>query len=202
MEPEPSDNTYALLARYRAGNKAALQTLIQRYYPRVERIVRVRLGAARLARETIADVVQDVFVRIIESAEKFEQRSDARWIDYVARLVQSEISNHACRDGARKRGGGLAREVQRHAESATNWDVPADSTAVHAKVARGEERDLVDACVAALPEAHREVVLLRGYAGCDWKTVADKMGRPSAEACQELYRRACREVRECVQRKV
>src|SRR5687767_12009336 len=52
-------STNVLLSRHRAGDAAALEALVRRYYPRVERIVRVRLGAALLERETVSDVVQD-----------------------------------------------------------------------------------------------------------------------------------------------
>jgi DNA-directed RNA polymerase specialized sigma24 family protein len=45
-----------------------------------------------------------------------------------------------------------------------------------------------------LSPAHREVIVLRDFAGCDWRTVAERMERPSAEACQELHRRARREL--------
>ena len=194
MDSQPSANTYTLLERHRAGDAAALETLIKRYYARIKRIVRVRMGTALLARETLDDVVQDVLVRIVESAEKYEQRDDSRWIDYVARLAQNEISNHARRDRAKKRGGGVAQAVQMHAESASasQWDVPAETTGVSSKVACAEQAEIVDQCLSELADAHREVILLRDYADCDWRTVAELMQRPSAEACQELHRRARR----------
>lgn len=194
MEHRSGASTHVLIERHRAGDSAALPTLLQRYYPRVERIVRVRMGAARLAREEIADVVQGVFLRMITAVERFEPRDDARFIDNVARMAQNEISNHARRDRALKRGGGTAREVPLHAESATNWEIPADTTGVHSKASRAEELEILDQCLSGLSEAHREVIVLRDYAGGDWKMVAEAMGRPTVEACQELHRRARREL--------
>ncbi len=190
-----AQSTYALLRRHRAGDKVALQVLMERYYPRVRRIVRVRLGAALLQRETIDDVVQDVFVRIVEGLIQYEERVDARWIDWVAQLAQNEIANHARRDGTRKRGGDLAARVRSLAESAASFAAAADSTAVHSKVATREAEAIVDQCLHELSEPHREVILLRDYADCDWKTVAEQMGRSTAEACQELHRRALQELR-------
>ncbi|MEO6595514.1 MAG: sigma-70 family RNA polymerase sigma factor [Planctomycetota bacterium] len=196
MEPEPEDHeqTYELLARYRTGDAAALQVLAERYYPRVEAIVRARLGAALLSRETVADVVQDVFVRIVESAHRFEQRGNARWIDYVARMAQNEIANHARRESAQKRGGALARLLRSQGDSISLLDVADDATSVGSKVARAEQHAILLLCLGELAEPYREVILLRDYAGGDWRTVAEQMGRPSAEACQELYRRARREL--------
>lgn len=199
----PPDDTSAqsslvLLARYRAGEHQALEKLLRRCYPRVERIVRVRLGPALKERDGIADVVQDVFVRIVEGLEKFEARTDSRWIDWVARLAQHEIADHARRAGAKKRGGALAERVRAVAESEdgspTPADLPADSTAVPSRAARRELTELVDRCLSELSEPHREVILLRDYAGEAWAAIAEQMGRPSPEACQELHRRARREL--------
>ena len=190
MEEPPAERTYVLLARYRAGDAAAMQTLAERYYPRVRAIVRARLGAGLLSRETVDDVVQDVFVRIVESAGRFEQRSDARWIDWVARVAQNRIANVARRDRAQKRGGALRRAIRLHGESGSCIDVMDETASVGSKVARGEQHEMVLQCLGELTEPHREVILLREYAGGDWRMVAEQMGRASAEACQELHRRA------------
>ena len=197
----PAENTAELLARHRAGDAEALRRLIELCYPRVERIVRVRLGSALRARETVADVVQDVFVRVLEGLDGYEPRSNARWIDWVARLAQNEISNHARHERAQKRESALADLVRSHAHSAATWDIPADTTGVPSKVSRREEEELADQCLGELSEPHREVILLRDYAGGDFKSIAEMMQRPSAEACQELHCRALLELARRVQRR-
>jgi DNA-directed RNA polymerase specialized sigma24 family protein len=69
----------------------------------------------------------------------------------------------------------------------------AESTEIVDKVGRREEQERLVALLRQLSDAHREVVLQRNYAGHDWKSVGDKMGK-TPEACQELYRRAKREL--------
>jgi RNA polymerase sigma factor (sigma-70 family) len=128
-------------------------------------------------------------VRVLEGLVAYEPRGDARWIDWVAKLAQHEIQNHARRERTQKRGGGLAKEIRIHAESAAEWDIPADTTGVHSKVARKETTSMIDRFVNELSDAQREVMLLRAYAGGDWTSVAELMGR-SIGACQELHRRA------------
>lgn len=187
---EPVDNTRILLARHRAGDKTALEILFRRYYPRVARIVRIRLGPARLARASEDDYVQDVFRRMLESIHQYEERSDAHFIDWVAQIAQHVISNHARNDRAQKRGSGLVREMSQLADSSRELDHAAETTAVPDKAAYREDKEHLDACIARLAEPHREVILLRRFTGFDWQTIAEKMGRPSPEACQELYRRA------------
>ncbi|MCB9872311.1 MAG: RNA polymerase sigma factor [Planctomycetes bacterium] len=195
MQDTTSAETMVLLARHRSGDENALPSLILRYYPRVTRLVRARLGPERLARAEIEDYVQDVFVRILSSVDKFEKRSNAEFIDWVATAATNDIRNHARHDRAKKRGGDLAREVQRHAEESLAIEVAAETTEVPLKASRGEEQDRLDACVSRLLPQHREVIDYSVYTGYDWRTVAAKMGR-TVEACQELLRRAKSELRE------
>ena len=196
MDSHSSATTHVLLDRFHAGDKSALQALLQRYYPRIACIVRVRMGAALRARETEDDVLQEVFVRIVESMDSYERRDDAEWIDWVARMVQNTISTLARHHDAKKRAA--AREVSMHAivpaSSAAAFDVAADAPSVATQASERELQAMLERCLAELSDDHREVILLREYARHDWQTVADKMQRSTAEACQELHRRAQREL--------
>ena len=192
-DSDPADNTYELINRYRAGDKRALGKLIKRYYQRIEDIVRARTGPHLLARRTVADVVQDVMVRIIESAKQYERRSNAEFIDWVATLVEREIRNLARHDRTKKRNDGVAGEVGKHVEAASQCEAVADSTAIVGKLVRREEAERLLQKLNQLSEEHREVILLRFHMGHDWQTIAGKLGR-TVEACQELCRRAKREL--------
>ncbi|MEZ5963326.1 MAG: sigma-70 family RNA polymerase sigma factor [Planctomycetota bacterium] len=197
METNPSAcNTHLLLARCRTGDPAALNSLIERYLERVARLVRVRLGPALAARESVDDVVQGVLLRLVQSVARYEERTDAGFICYVASQVENEIRNLARRDRTQKRGGHLPRASAPPEASSILGAIPANSSDACAKASRAEQARVLDACLAELSEAHREVILLRDFAGHDWKTVAELMGRSSPEACQELRRRALRELDE------
>ena len=203
MDPNPNScRTFALIERHRAGDPAALEELIEHYYPRIERMIRVRLGATLAARTTVADVVQDVFVRLLKDLDQFEPREDARWIDWIARLVQNELSNQMRRERTLKRSEPEVDRRRGSTASRTSFSVPAETSGVPSKVARDELARIVDECLTQLPEVHREVILLRDYAGADWKDIAEKLQRPSPEACQELYRRARNDLGDRVRRRV
>lgn len=105
-DEQSSVDTHELLARHRAHDRSALQQIVTRYYSRVERMVRVRMSAFLLARETVADVVQDVFVRVVEGVVGYAPREDARFIDWLARLVQNALVDHVRRGRAHKRSVG------------------------------------------------------------------------------------------------
>ena len=46
------------------------------------------------------------------------------------------------------------------------------------------------------PPDYREVILMRDYYELDWEAIRESLGRPSAEAVQDLYHRAHKRLRE------
>jgi DNA-directed RNA polymerase specialized sigma24 family protein len=48
----------------------------------------------------------------------------------------------------------------------------------------------VQAALAQLSERHRELILLRDYAGSSWEAIADELGLPSPDAARMLHARA------------
>jgi DNA-directed RNA polymerase specialized sigma24 family protein len=56
-----------------------------------------------------------------------------------------------------------------------------------AHLLRDERRALVEACLAELPEAQRELLLLRGWAGHGWDEIARATGRASADAARVAW---------------
>lgn len=189
----PLDETRALLQRYQRGDRDALNALFERYRERVERIARVRTGPALLARASVDDVVQESLLEAFKSIDSYEPREDARFIDWLARVVQLKIANMADYWQAEKR----RPEYELHPASQPGTDandltqqLAADSTGVSERASRREQTQLVDGCLAELSRVHREVILLREYAGGDWAWIAAQLGSPNAHAVQQLYQRA------------
>jgi RNA polymerase sigma-70 factor (ECF subfamily) len=182
-----SDDTFALVHRYQAGERRAGEELAERYYPRILRIVRVRLWSRLRGWTTPEDVVADVFVRVLGALPRFQERSDARFIDWVARLVEHEIVHQARKERGR-------REDAAHPSSI---EVLGDALREHTRglstrLATAEEQRAVEECLTELPSAERDVILLREYAGASWAEVAAELGRPSVGAAEQLYQRARR----------
>lgn len=186
MEAQPdSQDTFALIERFQAGDKEALGTLIARHARRIVGIVDARLGAQLRARTAIEDVVQDVHLRIVRGMHRFERRGESHWIDWVACLVEHEIRNQARAAAALKRGASCdVRSMDAASQK------PLEATSVSERAARTERETIVDNCVAQLTPDHRDVILLRDYEGHAWSEIREILGRPSPEACQELHRRA------------
>jgi RNA polymerase sigma factor (sigma-70 family) len=139
---DASADSLELLRRHRAGDSDALGRLIERYLPRITRIVRVRLGTFLRNRESIDDVVQNVLIRLVQAIDTYEERTDAHWIDWVAKLAHNEVLNLVRRERAQKRDNGRARgcaerEVQPSAEFV------ADQSSVITRAARREMEEFV-----------------------------------------------------------
>ncbi|MFN0008883.1 MAG: RNA polymerase sigma factor [Planctomycetota bacterium] len=194
-----------LVLRAQEGDQGALNRLCERYYDRVRRIVRLRLGA-RL-RETVdsGDILQETFMAAVRSLESFEMREEASLINWLSRLAERQIIAAADYHGAKK------RDQRRNVSLTSSLDssqslrtstmpddrapLPLDATASE------EEQRIVEECLHALPEEYRELILLRNYAGASWETVAEETGRPSAAAARMMHARALVELGKLIREK-
>ena len=205
-ETQTSPGTVALVKRFQGGDRRALEQLMERFYPRVQRIVRVRTGAELRSKLALDDVVQEVLVRALGGLQQFEVRPDGRLIHWLAKLAEREIANLANFHRAQKRDLGMeiSMDAMRSAskDSSMAWDLVADTTYVSEKAARHELEEIVDECLEELTGPHREVILLRDYAGADWDYIAEEMKRPSVGAVQQLHQRARVELSAKVQKRV
>ena len=198
-------DTRVLVARYKQGDKTALDALFSRYYERIERIARVRTGPTLLRRMELEDVVQDALVEALRAMDSYEPRQDARFVDWLARIVQNKVANLADRWQAQKRSSEFeaADSGRVHGgSSATGRQFAADTTGVSERASRAEMVEIVDACLAELPDEHREVIVLREYAGGDWEWIAPQVRSSSVHAAQQLYQRARQALRERVRLRV
>jgi RNA polymerase sigma-70 factor (ECF subfamily) len=91
---EPSDG--ALLERWRAGDAAGGEALFEKYYPMVERFFLNKVTSG------VADLVQETFIRCVESREKI--RDDGRFRSYLFAIAYNVLSAHL---RERYRGGGV-----------------------------------------------------------------------------------------------
>ncbi len=194
--------SFELVQRAQAGDEEARNRLFTRYYDRVRRIVRMRLGPALRAHLEDGDILQETFAAAVEALDRFEMRDDASLINWLAKLAQHKIIAAADYHSAKKRDTRLEVRLSSRGpfddsscvarELAGSMSTPGD----HA--AREEVKEIVEECVAELPPEYRELILLRDYAGGSWERVAAETGRPSAEAARMMHARALVELSKLV----
>jgi RNA polymerase sigma-70 factor, ECF subfamily len=199
MEPQPNRNpqsleTFVLIKNHRAGDREALDELFRRYAERVRRIARVRMGSFLKSRAEVEDVVQETLMRAFQGLDKYEEREDAKLIDWMARIAENSLRNLFSRELAAKRDAGREVAIESLRDkaqmSSIGWDAIADSVAPPEKASQKEMEEIVDECLTELPEDQREMILLVDYARADWDLVVERTERPTAGAAQQFHRRA------------
>ena len=193
-----------LVRRAKAGDARALDRLYERYYDRVRRIVRVRLGRGLRSHVDSGDILQNTFVESIKGLERFELREDASLIHWLGRIAENQIRAAADYHGAQKRdrarevpieGGGAGDDVEGVAELAADGTAPID------RLAHAEDVEVVESCLDELRPEYREVILHRDYAGASWAEVAEWVEAPSSDAARMLYARAIAQLSSLVHRR-
>jgi RNA polymerase sigma-70 factor (ECF subfamily) len=184
-----------LLQRFQDGDAHALQRLLERYRPRLLRIVRIRMGVRLERFEGPEDIVQDTLIVAARKLGELQPRDHSSILRWLAQVAQNQIRDRLDYYGAQRRappGGGSPHRLRgAGGGSSSGVDVSADGPSPSDEVRRKEAQALVDDAVARLePEAFRQVILERDYLGADWEQVRAALGRSTVEAAQELHRRA------------
>jgi RNA polymerase sigma factor (sigma-70 family) len=178
MDDPAAETTFHLLERVRAGDDAALDKLLQRYLPRLQRFARGRLP--RWARDVTDtdDLVQDTLLRSFRQMERFEPRHDASLHAYLRQAVVNRI-----RDELRRKGRTPGRDElpEEHPDKA--------ASPLEAAIG-SEAMERYEAALARLRSEEREAIVARVELGLPWDELAEALGKPSAEAARKATERA------------
>ena len=151
-EREPAD--LALLAAYRAGDKAALGTLVTRYERPLYAFI------LRMANPSDADdLYQETWIRAIRALGTFDDRKPLSWLFRIARNLMVDRSRRA------KRWVPLESESGEDRWAST-LPSPADQASGHDLAVR------IRQAVDRLPLEQREVFLMRTEGDLPFKEIA------------------------------
>lgn len=186
--------SFELVERAQDGDLEAYNRLFERYYDRVLRICRIRLGTHMKKLVDAEDILQETFIAAIRTFERFEFRHEASLIAWLSRLAENKIRESVDYHHAQKRDR-RKEKVFTHiaaamASGSLQFDPPASIMAPGDQVAQDELIGVMESCMEELSDDHREVILCRLYAKGDWAWVAEQIGRPTEGAARELFRRA------------
>jgi RNA polymerase sigma-70 factor (ECF subfamily) len=171
--PVPTDD--ALLARFAAGDRAALDELFRRY-----RGVAYRVAYRLLGREADAlDAVQDGFVNALAHLDRFGGRSSFKtWLLRVMCNAALDVGRQ------RKRSERVPQAPPDDPPERFGADdaAPPDSGLVRADLRRA-----IDAALARLPAAQRQTFVLHVEGELTYREVADALGISIGTVMSRLF---------------
>jgi RNA polymerase sigma-70 factor (ECF subfamily) len=180
------DPEAALVERLRGGDPLALEILMERFGGRVHRLA---LGITR--READAEeVVQDVFLRLFRSIERFEGRCAlGTWLYRItvnAALIKRRGKRAELEVLLEDHLPAFADDGHRAGDRAlllADW-----SGTPEEELLTAERRDAVRALIASLPAPYRVVLLLRDMEELSNEEVAEILGESVASVKSRLHR--------------
>ena len=171
-------SSLTLLERAQAGDQAALDTLIARYRPRLERWTTGRLPQwARDIADT-QDLVQETLFQTFKRIEQFENRGDGALQAYLRQALLNRIREELRRWKKRPQKVGLDSQAEDD-----------DRSPLEEAIGR-EALDRYERALATLRPEDRELIVARVELGYTNKEIADLLNRPSPNAARMALERA------------
>jgi len=165
-----------LIMKFNRGSREALQAIYEKYKDDL-----VTLAAALLIDVNLAeDVVHDVFVCFIESAQKFRLTGSLK--GYLATCVANNARNKI-KAGKKHQAADIDEAEQ------PEYSGSPDNRAIF-----GEELRQLSMALEQLPFEQREVLILHSYSGLNFRTIAAQQNI-SINTVQGRYRYAMDKLR-------
>ncbi|MEO0479652.1 MAG: sigma-70 family RNA polymerase sigma factor [Planctomycetota bacterium] len=173
----------------RSGDRSAQDALCSEYYTAVQRMAHSALRARGhtnlrplAALFSTGDVVQDVFRGVVRNLGGFHGDSEAEFVAYLSRAVQSRLIDLIRFHAARR------RDYRRSARFDSSVGEPRDAT--RDVGAEGEVRDNLARALESMPVRSRVVLVRRLEGGASFSDLAIELELPSAEAARKVFTRA------------
>lgn len=150
-----------LIARFLQGEEKAFELLVERYYPRIDRLAQHVVGNPM----TAEDITQEVFFRTYRALPRF--RGESSLYSWLYRITINLCLNHLHRESA----------IRLSPEQATSPSRPvfADPSSL---LEERERNRLVRNAIDALPPHYRIVVILRDLEELSYHEIAALLGIP------------------------
>lgn len=163
-----------LLARYRAGDECALETVFERYEAPVFQFL---LGVLRNHHQA-EDTLQETFVRALERLDGVDPDHWRGWLFTVA-YQQAMLTKR--RQKARDKTGSRRGSADSFARVADRADGPVYQAELRDEIRR------IRALLQQLPAPQRDVILQRVYEGKRFREIADTLRCPVNTALARMH---------------
>jgi RNA polymerase sigma-70 factor (ECF subfamily) len=185
--PEPGLlATTQLLRRAKEGDRAALDSLMARYLPRLRNWASGRLPMRARSLLDTGDLVQEALLRTLERLDQIEVRGPGGFQAYVRSAVLNRIRDEIRWAGRRPGPDGVPETLESPAPSPLEMAMGADLV------------DRYERALATLTEEERQLVHLRIELDYDYEEIAGLAGRPSRDAARVAVKRALKRLAEAM----
>jgi RNA polymerase sigma factor (sigma-70 family) len=171
-------SSLTLLERARAGDRAALDLLVARYLPRLQRWATGRLP--RWARDVAdtQDLVQETLFQTFKRIEKFEPRGEGALQAYLRQGILNRIREE------------LRRAKRQPAKSELDSQAPVDARSPLEEAIGQEAIERYERALATLRPEERELIVARIEFGYTNQEIAELLDKPTANAARMAAERA------------
>jgi RNA polymerase sigma-70 factor (ECF subfamily) len=195
-----------LLARLRAGDERAFETLVERHYPTMLAVARHYVKTRAVAEE----VVQEAWLGVLRGIDRFEGRSSLR--TWILRILVNTAKTRGMREARSVPFASLAPEDDEPAVEPGRFRGADDPFPGHWRAYPGnwqrrpdealadrETLDVVLATIHQLPAPQRIVITMRDIQGCDSEEVCEALDVSEGNQ-RVLLHRARSKVRSALER--
>lgn len=165
-----------LMMRFQGGDQSAFAKLVRRHKTPVYNFI---LRSVR-SREVAEDLVQDVFVKVVQNATEFKHEARfSTWAYTIARNVcidhlrKAALRRHPSLDQVANSNGGEDGPTLGERIADSHFASAVDRVAIGSELGQRITRAVED-----LPAEQREVFLLREVANVPFKEIAEIVGVP------------------------
>jgi RNA polymerase sigma factor (sigma-70 family) len=184
--PDDPESSINLLVRAQGGNDEALNRLLSRYLPRLQRWASGRMPNAIRSMNDTADIVQESVINALRNLELLEIRSDGALLAYLRQAVNNRIIDQYRRHGRRP----LRVEIP--------FDAQAEDTSPLEAAIGSEALESYERALTALREKDRQLVVLHVEFRMKYAELAKELGFETTGAARMALRRALQKLAEAM----
>jgi RNA polymerase sigma-70 factor (ECF subfamily) len=179
-----------------AGDRGALEALLERFLPELRAYVRLRSNPMIRAQESSSDLVQSVCRELLENAERFRYPDESGFKAWLFSSALRKIHNRNEYYLALKRDVGRNR-----AEASSAEETAADRRVLEVyqsfstpsrRASLREEMERVEAAFDVLTDEQRDVVVMAHLLGMSRVEIAEKLGKTEVGVRVTLHRALAR----------
>jgi RNA polymerase sigma-70 factor (ECF subfamily) len=167
------DSDESLMERLRLGDATAGDVLVKRYYPALVRYLQRLVG-----KEVADELLQQTWLSVLDHADKFDpQIGGGGFKAWLFRIATNKANDHWRSRGREKTAYAGLRLVT-------------DDLAPHAghRMEGSEQEQKLAEAIAQLPEAQRQVLMLRYYSDMKFVEIAELLGCPLNTALGRVHK--------------